>query len=153
VVAGRGGSLEVHGIDVLVRGETHIPVLPFDGRSIPHPDRSFDVVLFVDVLHHTDDPTLLLREAARVARRCIILKDHTRDGLLAGPTLRFMDRVGNARHGVTLPYNYWPKARWLAAFEQLGLTIEAWHSDLHLYPWWADWMFGRSLHFLARISD
>jgi SAM-dependent methyltransferase len=109
-------------------------------------------VLFVDVLHHTDDPTVLLREAARVARRCLILKDHTRNGLLAGPTLAFMDWVGNARHGVALPYNYWPRQRWLTAAADLGLSILRWDDRLQLYPWWARWVFERKLHFVARMD-
>lgn len=144
-------DLRVSGIDVKVRDGTPIPVSAFDGRSIPRPDRSSDVVLFVDVLHHTHDPEVLLREACRVARRAIVIKDHLLTGALAGPTLRLMDWIGNARHGVDLPYNYWPPARWKAAFEALGLSLEAWSTDLGLYPWPADWVFGRSLHFVARL--
>src|SRR5205085_9858791 len=101
-------DLSFKGIDVLVRPESAIPVSAFDGAHIPFPDCSFDVVMFSDVLHHTDDPLVLLREAARVARRSIVIKDHLIKGLLARPTLAFMDRVGNRRHGVPLPYNYWP---------------------------------------------
>ena len=86
-------DVDVAGIDVLVRGGAHIPVAAFDGRTIPQTDQSVDVVLFIDVLHHTDDPTVLLREARRVARRAIVLKDHTADGFLSRPTLRFMDRA------------------------------------------------------------
>jgi SAM-dependent methyltransferase len=145
-------DVRVRGIDVLVRPQTHIPVEPFDGQAIPYPDGSFDVVLFVDVLHHTDDPMVLLREAVRVARQAVVLKDHTANGVLAGPTLRFMDNVGNARHGVALPYNYWPRQRWLDAFQQLGLTVAAWRKNLGLYPWPANWAFGRSLHFVARLE-
>ena len=52
----------ITGIDVLVRDHTHIPVVKFDGTSIPFPDRSFDTLVFVDVLHHTNDPVLLLRD-------------------------------------------------------------------------------------------
>ncbi|HWE36605.1 MAG TPA: methyltransferase domain-containing protein [Isosphaeraceae bacterium] len=148
----RRPDLDVRGIDVLVRPGTHVPVAPFDGRTIPEADGGVDVVLFVDVLHHTDDPTVLLREAARVARRAVVLKDHTRDGLLAGPTLRFMDDVGNARHGVALPHNYWPRRRWHEAFAALGLSVVAWRDDLGLYPRPADWVFGRSLHFVARLE-
>lgn len=145
-------DLQISGIDVLVRPETHIPVTQFDGKHIPFADGSYDAVLFTDVLHHTDDPTILLAEAARVARKAIVIKDHARDGLLAGPTLRLMDYVGNAHHGVVLPYNYWPRARWVQAFERLKLKVGAWHSQLHLYPAPASWLFDRSLHFVARLD-
>jgi SAM-dependent methyltransferase len=145
-------DLEIHGLDVLVRPKTHIPVKLFDGRVIPHRDASFDVVLFMDVLHHVDEPMGLLAEAVRVSRQHLVIKDHTKSGLLAGPTLRFMDWVGNARHGVVLPYNYWPKERWKEAFEELQLQIGFWKRDLGLYPPPASWLFGRSLHFLARLD-
>jgi SAM-dependent methyltransferase len=145
-------GIELQGIDVLVRDCPAIPVGWFDGRVIPRGNASVDVVMFVDVLHHTDDPMILLHEAARVAGQGILIKDHTKDGLLAGPTLRFMDYVGNARHGVNLPYNYWPKRRWLNAFHDLGLTVRSWEDDLKLYPQPADWVFGRSLHFVALLE-
>lgn len=145
-------GVTIEGIDVLPRPHTHVPVRTFDGTNLPFPDRSFDAVMFVDVLHHTADPTVLLREAARVTRKWIVLKDHTRDGFLAGPTLHFMDRVGNARHGVSIPANYWPEARWRRAFDDLGLRLETWSGDVPLYPGWASWLFGRSLHFVARLE-
>ena len=141
----------ITGIDVLVRNDTRIPVSKFDGSSIPFDDDSFDAVMFTDVLHHCDDPTVLLREAGRVARNSIVIKDHTQDGLAAEATLRFMDRIGNRRHNVALPHNYWPKQKWQAAFEALGFTVRTWKSDLGLYPAAADWLFGRSLHFIAEI--
>ena len=145
-------DLDVRGIDVLVRGQTHIRVDAFDGRVIPYGDASFDVAMFVDVLHHTQEPLPLLREAARVARKAIIIKDHILQGWCAGPTLRFMDRVGNARHGVALPHNYWPRQKWLAAFDVLGLEASEWTTKLGLYSWPASWIFDRSLHFVARLE-
>ena len=145
-------NVVITGIDVLVRDHTHIPVVKFDGTTIPFPDRSFDTLVFVDVLHHMDDPVLLLREAARVARKTIVIKDHTLNGFAAGPTLRFMDRIGNRRYNVALPYNYWPKEEWLNAFEALGLTLRTWKSKLDLYPRSVDWFVGRSLHFIAQTA-
>ncbi len=145
-------DIKVKGIDVLVRCHTHIPVDSFDGKVIPYGDASFDVTMFVDVLHHMEDPIVLLREAIRVARAAIVIKDHTRDGLFAGPTLRFMDLVGNARHGVAIPYNYWPRQQWFEAFHRLNLTIGIWKENLGLYPPPASWIFERSLHFVARLD-
>lgn len=148
----RRPDIHIEGTDVLVRADACIPVIPFDGSTLPFPDASFDVLLFIDVLHHTENPTALLREGARVAPEAILIKDHTSDRPFAAATLKFMDRIGNARHGVALPYNYWPQERWLDAFEQLGLKVRGWTEDLGLYPPPASWFLGGSLQFLARLS-
>ncbi|MCH9011860.1 MAG: class I SAM-dependent methyltransferase [Proteobacteria bacterium] len=152
LIGERRPDVTISGVDLIVRSRTHIPVAAFDGKRIPFEDGAFDIVMFVDVLHHTDDPETLLREARRVARQTVVLKDHTRDGLLAGPTLRFMDWVGNAPHGIPLPYNYWPERRWHEAFARLGLTPVIWLNKLALYPTPATWFFDRSLHFVARLD-
>lgn len=144
-------DVTVEGLDVLVRPHTAIPVTRYDGHTLPFPDDSFDAVMMVDVLHHAEDATAVLAEARRVARQVVLIKDHLRDGLLANDTLRFMDWVGNARHGVALPYNYWSEREWRAAFERVGLSVEAWKTRLGLYPWPASMLFDRSLHFVARL--
>ncbi len=148
----RRPDLAVVGIDVLVRPACQIPVRWFDGRSIPHDDAAFDVALLVDVVHHAEEPAALLREALRVARAGLLVKDHLRDGWLAAPTLRFMDWVGNAHHGVRLPYNYWSEAQWRAQMELLGLRASSWRRELGLYPWPASLLFDRSLHFVSYWS-
>ncbi len=147
------GDITIQGVDVLVRPMTNIPVTVFDGAQLPYEDKTVDVALFIDVLHHTTDPTVLLREAKRVARNCLIIKDHTKDGVLAGPTLQFMDWVGNARHGVALPFNYWPEKRWREELGKLELEIAYWTENLALYPWYDAWLFDRSLHFIARLTS
>lgn len=145
-------DVEIRGIDIMVREKTHIPVEKFDGNVIPYEDKSFDVVTFVDVLHHTDDPNVLLREAARVAKSFILIKDHTDEGFLSNITLRFMDWVGNKPHGVVLPYNYWKESQWKNAFENLQIEITDWRSKLGLYPKAADLFFGRNLHMVTRLK-
>jgi len=152
ILGKRRPDLTIDGLDVLVRPKTFVPVTPFDGRTVPHPDRSYDAVMFVDVLHHTIDPRVLLAEAGRVARRCVVVKDHVRDGFLAESTLRFMDWVGNERHGVALHYNYWSRAQWIEVFSDLRLTVAEERHDLRLYSRPADILFGRSLHLLARLD-
>jgi len=120
-------------------------------EQVRHDDASFDVVMFVDVLHHTDDAGALLKEAARVARKALVIKDHPRNGFLAGPTLRFMDWVANRRHGIALPYNYWTREKWFETFDALGLTVEEWKTKLGLYKP-LGWLFGRGLHFVAKLE-
>ncbi|HAH43850.1 class I SAM-dependent methyltransferase [Gimesia sp.] len=145
-------GVEVKGLDVLIRENIKIPVISFDGKTIPFQDKSVDTVLLIDVLHHTSDPAVILREARRVARQAIIIKDHTRDGFLARSTLRFMDWVGNASYGVALPYNYLSSQEWDSLFAELDLKPSDWNGKLQIYPKPADYLFGRSLHFVARIK-
>jgi SAM-dependent methyltransferase len=144
-------DLDVRGIDPLVRPDALIPVQAFDGATIPFADSSFDAVLFIDVLHHTADPLHLLREGKRVARQFLVVKDHLCDGFLAARTLRFMDVVGNRRHGVALPYHYLSTTEWDRAFRAAGLRRDFETRRLALYPWPASWLFDRSLHFVARL--
>jgi SAM-dependent methyltransferase len=145
-------NLRIVGIDPLVRAGTAIPVTEFDGQSIPYASEVFDYSLLVDVLHHANDPFVLLREATRVAKRGVIIKDHKVQGLFARRTLKFMDDTHNRRYGVSLPYNYWTPAEWKAAFEKVGLKSSTYETRLHLYPAWADWVFGRDLHFIGLFT-
>lgn len=147
----RRPGLSFRGIDVLVREHTLIPVMPFDGHTIPAEDKSFDWVTIVDVLHHTDDPGRLVREAARVARQGVVIKDHLREGFAAYQTLRLMDWVGNKGHGVRLPYNYLSRSEWQAIFASVGIKPSSWREALSLYPFPANLLFDRSLHFIARL--
>ena len=151
-IAGLRPDATIRGIEVLPRPVAAIEIEEFDGKSIPYPDGSFDVVMLVDVLHHTPDPASSLAEAVRVSRRSVLIKDHLSDGFLARPTLRFMDQVGNARYGVSLPYNYWPKSEWLAAFDKLSLRTATWNEKPRLYQWPASMVFGRSLHFISLLN-
>ena len=144
-------DVRIEGIDVLVRPSTAIPVHGFDGERIPFADNSFDAAMVIDVLHHTDDAAALLAEIARVAPK-VIVKDHLRDGVAANLTLRFMDWVGNAAHGVRLPYNYLPHREWRAIWLRLGLGVSAFTTRLGLYPRPASWLFDRRLHFVTVLS-
>jgi len=145
-------DLTIRGVDVLARAESHIPVTLFDGTTIPHKDREFDAAMMVDVLHHASQQERLLSEMRRVVKRAIVIKDHVVQGPLARPTLALMDWVGNARYGVSLPYSYWTATQWERAFADLQLTVAERRTSLGLYPWPASMIFGRRLHFIARLE-
>lgn len=150
-ISERRPQVQVVGIELRARPGTAIRVAEFDGSRVPFATDAFDFALLVDVVHHSRDPLVLLTEARRVAKVGLILKDHLPNGLLATPTLRLMDRVGNARHGVDLPFDYWSRARWEEAFEGLGLRVDRWEDRLGLYPFPASLVFERSMHFLALV--
>jgi SAM-dependent methyltransferase len=146
-------DISIRGFEVLPREATRIPVEPFDGRRLPLESGAADTVLLIDVVHHALHPDELLAEAARVAGTQLVVKDHRCDRFLARPLLRFMDRIGNARHGVALPYDYWKKERWERAFDAVGLEVVDWDSKLKLYPVPADFLFGGSLQFIAVLRS
>lgn len=145
-------DVSIDGIDVFVRPSPLIPVRLFDGTTIPYEARSFDVVMFVDVLHHMVDPLALLREGIRVGK-IIVIKDHFRDGFLAEFTLRLMDWVGNAHQGATPPRSYWGQRQWSDAFRSLGLKVRELITSLSLYPTAIAWLFERRLQFIAVIQS
>ncbi len=144
-------DVSIQGVEYMVRPGCKIECHSFDGSALPFPGASFDVCLFVDVLHHTQDPAILLREATRVARSFVLLKDHLDENSIDHITLRFMDWVGNRPHGVVLTYNYQSRKQWAGYFSSCGLKEESWTSDVPLYPWPFRLVVGRSLHFVALL--
>jgi len=145
-------DIEIVGVDVLSREESLIPVQLFDGRHLSFETNAFDAVMMIDVLHHAADQEALLTEAARVARDALIIKDHIMAGSITRATLAFMDWVGNARHGVSLPYAYWTAEQWEREFTARSLRVVEFRPKLGLYPWPASLMFERRLHFIAKLE-
>lgn len=143
-------DLTIEGIDTLVRKQTHIPVTAFDGVNIPFPDQSFDAILFIDVLHHADNAAELLRQAVRVSRKHVIIKDHLCDTPLDRTILKFMDRTSNLRYGVALPYNYLSRRQWRDLRTLHGCTVDMYRERLGLYPGPARFLFERHMQFIAR---
>lgn len=148
----RRPELVIEGVDVLVRPLTHIPVTVYDGGRLPFTDRQFDCVTIVDVLHHTDAPGLVLAEAARVASGSVVIKDHVREGILAGLTLQLMDWAGNRGHDVRLNYNYFDANQWTELFATAALQETYRQAKLGLYGPPVSWAFERRLHFVNRLD-
>jgi len=145
----RRPDLTIEGVDVLLREQTWLPVKLFDGTNLSYADSTFDAVMLVDVLHHTADPRALLREALRVSRRWLILKDHTLKGFAAGLRLRVMDRAGNSDYGVALPYTYMSEKQWEELEQILNMKVATKINKLRLYRRPLDYIFGSGLHFIA----
>jgi SAM-dependent methyltransferase len=145
-------DIRIEGIEFAPRPACLIECKPFDGKTIPHPSGSFDLCMFVDVLHHTLGIEPLLREACRVSRRFVLIKDHLSESRLDFATLQFMDWVGNRPHGVVLPYNYQNRVQWNQYFSTVGFTIREWQDHVPLYPLPFSALFGRRLHFVALLE-
>ena len=103
-------------------------------------DGTFDAVMFVDVLHHRQDPMILLREGSRVAPRTILIEDHTLTGVFRPVTLCFMENAGNIRHHWSLPSELLAV---MLAFEYTRIAVCGVARKTGLHPWPASWLFDR----------
>ena len=145
-------GFSVSGAEYAPRADCAIPCVAFDGVHLPFPDQSFDVCMFVDVLHHCEDPLAILRDAARVCRNFILIKDHLAESTLDHMTLRVMDWVGNRPHGVVLPYNYLSGQQWQKLYRDAGLIELKVERKIPIYPVPFSYLFGRKLHFIALLK-
>jgi SAM-dependent methyltransferase len=145
-------DLQVEGVDIVPRPRTLIPVTQYDGRTLPFADRSVDYVTIVDVLHHTTDPAAVMLEASRVARHGVVIKDHLREGILAGATLRFMDWFGSFGDRVPGAATFLTRREWQGEFFRSRLAVASMTEKLDLYLPPARWLFDRQLHFVAYLT-
>jgi len=145
-------GLTLEGVEVVVRPTVHIPTKKFDGLHIPHPDRSFDSVLIVDVLHHTNEPQALLKEAARVAKKSIIIKDHCIDSWLSRKTITATDWIANRPHGVPLPFNFQNSEQWESLISATGFEKVAELKNMPMYPFPFDRLLNWSHDFIVKLE-
>lgn len=97
----------------------------YDGKSLPFPDNSFDLVSFNFVLHHVPNAIkpVLLKEAKRVSRKHVLVLEDT--------PKYFFDHVMSFFHcffwrwkiASTAPFGFFQKERWEQVFRSLGLSV------------------------------
>lgn len=68
-------SQRVQLVDTVDRNETHLPLELYDGTTLPFDDKSFAASLLINVLSHSEIPIDSLREAIRVTRNRLIVKE------------------------------------------------------------------------------
>ena len=95
------------------------PVI-YDGIRMPFEDEEFDCALLLTMLHHTPDPDVIVKEAARVARRLVIIEDVYDTPIQAAYT-KIADSVINLEFRGH-PHSNRSNNEWLRSFERLGLT-------------------------------
>lgn len=122
----RSGRRRVVAADVEPFLEVDLPAFVFDGRSLPIPDGSVDVVLLSLVLHHASDPDTLLREAMRVARDRVVITESTFRWEWERRALELVDRWVNRKRSPEAgrweeaPLHFRRVPEWVKTVEGLG---------------------------------
>ncbi len=91
---GTGSSISIHyfakkfpeiefvTVDIAdMRQEKELPFVLYDGEKLPFDDNSFDITVLNEVLHHTEDPEPVLREAIRVGRAVFVVEHFPKPGV------------------------------------------------------------------------
>src|SRR3989344_9093573 len=112
------------GVDVSDQRITDFPFRLMDGKTLPFPSNSFDVVFITHVLHHTNNYLDLLKEAKRVSKKTIIIYEDLPEGFLSN----FFCKT----HGVLFNIfcmlkggenNFKTEKQWLEIFNTLNLGV------------------------------
>jgi SAM-dependent methyltransferase len=99
----------------------------FDGRILPFHDKSFDVAFLIFVLHHADDPSELLREASRVARRAVIVVEDTPNTGLERRWGSMHVHSFKTRHSIPWHGRVRDDREWRQIFQFMGMSVQ--HSE------------------------
>jgi len=115
---------EVIGVDIVDRRILNLPFKIYDGRDLPFPEKSFDIVLLNYVLHHCQDPLALLKEAKRVVRDKIVIFEDLPEGFFSNlickiHDLTFTKFFQHQNHSLSFK----SEKEWEIIFRDLGLNI------------------------------
>lgn len=142
-------DISVVGLERVRRDGSLIPVATYDGQTMPYGDRTFEIIILADVLHHEEDPHRLLAESARVAKRLLIIKDHKVDGPWAQQRIALIDWAANAPYRVRCLYRYNTLQQWAEWYQRHRLIVERELPAMRLYPPFVNLLFGGRLQYMA----
>lgn len=145
-MARRGHHLTV--LDVVKPGLQKCPVIVYDGGRFPFPDKSFDVTLFITVLHHISDLERTVLEARRVTRKVIIVVEDLYHHQAGRFWTILRDRIYNMEF-FGHPCNFKTRTEWVRFFEEKGFeSVE----DDRLYTWLAGLRILNGI-FILKLKD
>lgn len=101
----------------------NIKPLLYDGNKLPFENGRFDVALLLFVLHHCKEPDKIIREAARVAKKIIIMED-VFDNVLEKYVTFAIDSLLNQEF-FNHPHSNKRDLEWKKLFSDLELTVES----------------------------
>ncbi|PIW89982.1 MAG: hypothetical protein COZ92_01955 [Candidatus Nealsonbacteria bacterium CG_4_8_14_3_um_filter_40_11] len=114
---------EVLGVDVKDYRVSFLPFQIYDGLHLPFSEKSFDTVLINYVLHHSEDPIALLKEAKRVARDKIVVYEDLPNGVLSSLICQLHGASFAKFLGDANKISFKSEKEWEKLFGEIGLSI------------------------------
>jgi ubiquinone/menaquinone biosynthesis C-methylase UbiE len=115
----------------------------YNGNQMPFEDKKFDKALLITVLHHTENPLEVLKEAKRIAKEIIMIEDIYRN-LFQQYLTYFMDTLVNFGFS-NMTYQNRNDAEWKHIFSALSLKIQAENEKVVLF------FFRQKTYFLTEL--
>jgi len=116
-------TLKIVGVDIQNNRAAQIPVKIFDGTKIPYPANTFDMVISLDVLHHTQNIPAQIKELKRVSKKYILIKDHVTYGIFSKALVSFFNYISNVPYGIQCAFNYPLEKEWYTFFKDQKLQV------------------------------
>jgi len=120
----------IHGTDIIdYRKEELLFTKMNESGKLPFPDNSFDIVMFNDMLHHSEEIESLLNEGKRIAKTILIFEDC--ESLL----MKVLDAGVNYIYcsDMPIPFNFKTQKQWMELFANLNFQATIGKVS---YPFW-----------------
>lgn len=108
-------------VDVVKPAVQAVPVLIYPGDQLPFGDSSWNVVSMITMLHHVPEPAALVREAARVSKKYVLLAEDL-DGFGGRFWTILRDQIFNLEF-VGHPKQFHGEKEWPVFFAEHGLKL------------------------------
>lgn len=146
-------NLNITCVEVIKRDIQHLPIIYYDGEKLPFEAKSFDLTILINVLHHTPCPKELLKEAIRVSKNAVIIKDHYANNIFDKITLFIMEHLNpNSKMLLKRGLIFYSKKQWQNVFNELNLKCDLKLEKFESYGRFWDIFFGRKMHFIGKYS-
>ncbi|MSR78358.1 MAG: class I SAM-dependent methyltransferase [Candidatus Omnitrophica bacterium] len=129
-------------LDTVKRKQSFLETTLYDGEKLPFPDRSMDLILSIDAIHHTPYPIKIIYELLRCTGKYLLIKDRVYWTGLGKASLSLLDEIGNRRFGIPSTYRYQHAWEWFPAIAQAGFQLSEFIYPLKcnrsLLGWWSN---------------
>lgn len=104
-------------------GPRLIKMIIYDGKTLPFKDKTFETALLLMVMHHTPNPEVVFKEAARVAKEIVVIETSYTTPLNRILTI-ISDAIGNLRTEAFWN-SYKTDGQWRQFFTDHGFVVWA----------------------------